>query len=283
MARFVAVRAFNMATLFDLQFGDPSPLGINALALDYGDGIMRMWGNYDWNRTVGATSGNFRAMTYVEDLRPVVQINSFAASAVDFQEQGQALSGRAMLEELMDGSDTLEGSSGGDRLFGFGGDDNIFANGGRDVVFGGAGNDRIFGGNGAGRLWGQEGNDRIVGGAAADRLVGGSGADSLIGGFGDDTFVGGVGDDVMTGGRGDDVFIFRAGSGRDIVYDLSGDDVVALARGLLGGASVTEFVNDNARVFEGNTVLRLGESRIIFSGIDDKAVLADFVTTIDLL
>lgn len=273
MARIVALRAFNMADLFTNTFGDPSPLGINALALDYGQGIMRMWGSYDWNPTVGATSGNFRAMTYVEDGVAQLKINSFAANAVDFQEQGTALTGQALLADLMAGSDTLEGSRGGDRLFGFDGDDNLFGNGGNDALFGGNGNDRIFGGAGANRMDGGAGNDRIVGGEGADQMNGGAGADSMIGGFGDDVFLGGAGNDAMTGGRGADAFIFGTGSGRDIVYGFTAEDALVLDRAVTGGRELFEFVDQNAREFDNSVVLRLGEARVIFAGLTDKEAL----------
>ncbi len=52
----------------------------------------------------------------------------------------------------------------------------------------------------------------IVGAIANDRMDGGSSADYLTGG---------AGNDRMTGGEGDDTFLFRSGSGRDVITDFS--------------------------------------------------------------
>ena len=284
MTRIIALKAFDMRDMFTASFGDPSPLGIRALALEFGGGIMRMWGSYDWNNTVGAVSGNFRHMTYVEGGAPVARINGFAANAVEFQELGSAEGGQAMLRSIMSGSDTLEGSGRTDRLYGFDGDDNMFGRGGNDRLFGGNGNDRIFGGAGDNRMYGGAGNDKIVGRADDDVLAGGSGDDSLVGGFGDDTFIGGAGNDFMTGSRGADVFIFRAGSGRDSLFQIDSTDTIALDRALLDGMSVAEFVRENARAYEFNTVLDLSDDdRIVFRGITDVEDVVELTTTIDLL
>lgn len=282
MTRIIALKAFDMRDMFSASFGDPSPLGVNALALEFGGGIMRMWGNYDWNSTIGAESGNFRHMTYVEGGAPVAKINGFAANAVEFQELGSAAGGLAMLRSIMGGSDTLEGSNRTDRLYGFDGDDNMFGRGGNDRMFGGNGNDRIFGGAGDNRMYGGAGNDKIVGRADDDVLSGGSGDDSLVGGFGDDTFIGGAGNDYMTGSRGEDAFVFRAGSGRDIIYGFTAEDRLVLDSSITRGQNVEDFVNENMRIFENNMVLRLEDGdRILFAGVTDIEVLFPNLTMLE--
>jgi Ca2+-binding RTX toxin-like protein len=79
------------------------------------------------------------------------------------------------------------------------GADNISFGDGADIVDGGAGNDMISGGNGN------------------DTLYGGAGNDTLNGGNGDDVLDGGVGNDSLTGGNGSDTYVFRIGSGQDVV------------------------------------------------------------------
>jgi Ca2+-binding RTX toxin-like protein len=58
----------------------------------------------------------------------------------------------------------------------------------------------------------------------------GAGADSIDGGAGNDRIDAGGGNDRLAGGAGQDVFVFRAGSGRDLVSDfLPGTDWLELA------------------------------------------------------
>ncbi|MEL6318611.1 MAG: Ig-like domain-containing protein, partial [Pseudomonadota bacterium] len=86
----------------------------------------------------------------------------------------------------------------------------------------------IVGSHFAQRLKGQAGDDLLLGADGVDTLQGQAGADTLLGGSGDDILRGGSegdrldggsGDDEMTGGGGVDVFVFRAGSGADLVTD----------------------------------------------------------------
>jgi hypothetical protein len=80
-----------------------------------------------------------------------------------------------------------------------------------DIVFGTRGDDHL-----RGTYW----DDDIRGLGGNDRIAGGAGADSLNGG---------KGDDLLRGGRGADLFIFREGSGSDVIADFTtrrevGDD-----------------------------------------------------------
>jgi Ca2+-binding RTX toxin-like protein len=278
MTRLVAEKGFNMNSLNNASLGDPSPKGINALAFDYGPGLLRLWGNYDFDRDVGATSGNFRALTYISNGSITVRLNSFAEDAVDFQEFATVNSGRAMFQRLLTGADTLVGSDQRDVLYGFAGDDQLFGNKGRDALFGGAGDDRLFGGDGNNYLSGGSGNDKLVGGKDNDRLFGGSGQDSLIGGFGDDRLSGGAGNDYLTGGAGNDTFVFNTGGGRDIVYDLSAGDTLLISNALRGTyANAAALVEGAAIVGENGITLDLGSTKIRLAGITSTDGLADFI------
>jgi Ca2+-binding RTX toxin-like protein len=85
----------------------------------------------------------------------------------------------------------------------------------RDIggsVNGGAGNDILIG---------NSGSDNLSGGGGNDSLYGGAGDDNLIGGAGNDLLDGGTGNEMLTGSDGDDTYVFRVGSGQDVVnaYD----------------------------------------------------------------
>lgn len=278
MTRIVAEKAFNMNALNGATFGDPSPRGINALAFDYGPGLLRVWGSYDFNQNVGATSGNFTAFTYISGGSITARINSFSVDAVEYQELATANGWRASISTLMTGSDTLEGSNGRDVLYGFAGDDNIFGNGGNDRLYGGTGNDRVFGTRGSNYLEGNSGNDRLVGAEGADVLRGGRGSDSLVGGDGDDRLAGGAGRDYLHGGEGDDDFVFYANGARDIIYDLAEGDQVLIGQDLQGDyANAAEMIEDAAAVNTGAVVLDLGTTRIRFAGYDDVDDIAGYI------
>ncbi len=78
---------------------------------------------------------------------------------------------------------------------------------------GNAGNDIILGDTSSRSFSGRAGNDI---------LLGGSGNDAVAGGTGDDILSGGAGDDRLYGEAGNDTFIFRRGSGNDVINDAEG-------------------------------------------------------------
>ncbi|ADL52545.1 calcium-binding protein [Clostridium cellulovorans] len=79
--------------------------------------------------------------------------------------------------------ETLIGSPNKESIFGFGGNDTIYGQAGEDTIYGGKGNDNIYGGN----------NNDIIDGEE--------------------------GDDYLDGGEGNDTYIFRIGSGKDIINE----------------------------------------------------------------
>lgn len=85
---------------------------------------------------------------------------------------------------------------------------------GDDVLNGTSGNDNVYGADGADILNGLDGNDYLSGGADGDMLIGGSGNDQL------------------DGGTGNDIYRFDVGFGIDTVLGLgepdSGNDIIRL-------------------------------------------------------
>ena len=78
-----------------------------------------------------------------------------------------------------------------------------------------ASNDLMFGQGGSGKLCNWEGNDTINGTK------------------GDNYLIGGLGNDFLSGGSGRDRFVVTAGSGQNLITDLTkGEDLLLLDRGL---------------------------------------------------
>jgi len=126
------------------------------------------------------------------------------------------------------GDDALIGDGGNDLLLGGDGDDRLFGNAGADVLDGGADRDFLDGGEGADVLRGGAQADQLHGGDGADTLFGEANDDLLLGGAGDDFLDGGSGADTLDGGAGHDRYRFDAGTGDDVLRDVSGVDELHL-------------------------------------------------------
>nr|WP_272932045.1 calcium-binding protein [Pseudomonas syringae] len=107
----------------------------------------------------------------------------------------------AALLDGTDGNDTITGYDTADTLLGLSGNDTLNGRNGNDLLDGG------------------DGKDSLNGEAGDDSLLGGAGNDTLSGGEGNDILDGGMGNDSLEGGKGSDTYIFRNGSGQDIVYN----------------------------------------------------------------
>jgi len=105
---------------------------------------------------------------------------------------------------------TITGTASGEQLVG---------TSGRDLIRGLAGNDTLFGMGGDDKLVGGDGDDYLSGGNGS---FSGSGNDILVGGAGVDTLVGEDGNDLLQGGIGDDKYIYKAGSGKDVIDNAGG-------------------------------------------------------------
>lgn len=109
--------------------------------------------------------------------------------------------------------------TGHDNIFGFG-------NNSDNVLIGNSGNNRLIGGRGNDVLRGEAGYDLLLAGDGDDKLYGGTGNDILRGDAGNDYLDGGEGNDTLEGGSGDDTYVFRRGSGHDVISDNLGHNSI---------------------------------------------------------
>lgn len=176
------------------------------------------------------------------------------------------------------GQDSLRGDAGADTLRG--GDDNDTADGGsgNDLVDGSAGHDRLLGGDQDDLMTGGTGNDTVNGNAGRDTVFGGDGDDVLAGESGRDRLDGGAGADTITGGADADLFVFRAGSGRDLVLDFTDNlDTLRLDRALWTGDLTGRAVLDTFGAVDsrGRVVLDFGDDVLVLAGIGRVAALVN--------
>jgi len=197
--------------------------------------------------------------------------HSFASLVAEINGGGAA----GGLAFLLNGHDTINGSSGADLLRGFIGNDNIYGNGGADKLFGGADNDFIRGGAGKDIINGESGYDtvdysdktkavvltlkgatgsqvtvngvvedtiknieRATGGSGADKFTGDGQANTFVGNGGSDTLLGKGGADLIKGEKGADTI--SGGSGNDYLFGGIGKDT------LTGGTGTDYFYFDTA-------------------------------------
>jgi|GEM_PF-4555414 len=123
-----------------------------------------------------------------------------------------------------DGDDELYGGDGDDLLDGGVGDDKLYGEEGNDYLIGQEGNDLLFGGEGDDLLDGGKHNDSLYGWDGDDEMYGDEGDDTLMGEYGADVINGGKGNDNLFGGQDGDLYTgFNDTSGKDFLYDWSGD------------------------------------------------------------
>jgi VCBS repeat-containing protein len=146
------------------------------------------------------------------------------------------------------------------------------SDGAEDVIRGGNGNDVIKGLDGADTLYGENGNDHLYGGESIDKLFGGNGNDLLDGGDGNDFLYGELGDDTLTGGLGKDQFWFGKSGGTDTITDFTvGEDLICVS----GIKNATSFASVGITQVGANTVLDMGGTHAILSGIQSSVLTAD--------
>lgn len=183
-----------------------------------------------------------------------VAMSRLSAADFIFSTAGRGLAGSEGADDLLGagGADWLIGEGGADRIWGGAGADILEGRAGIDDVRGDAGADQVRGGDDNDTVRGMQDNDTVYGDAGSDAHVNGNmGADVVYGGDGNDTVYGGrdndtvygdegddwlsgdLGADMLTGGGGADRFLFRAGSGADVVTDFNfaQGDRVQLAAG----------------------------------------------------
>jgi len=106
-------------------------------------------------------------------------------------------------------------------------------------------------------------NDLMFGNGGSDKLCGFEGNDTLNGPKGDDYLIGGLGNDILSGGMGRDRFVLTAGSGPDLITDLTkGEDLLVLDRGLtFAQLSITQ--NANA------AFIRIGQNNQLLAALNE--------------
>ena len=155
------------------------------------------------------------------------------------------------------GPDLILASGLGDQIFGFGGDDCIIGADANDYVSGGDGDDSIWGWSGDDVLEGDAGDDELDGRDGNDFLLGGAGNDVMRGVDNEDWMRGGPGDDVLRGG--DDIDGMDGDAGNDQLFAGAGEDALAGGTGidtLDGGVGADVCVNDGVDTLVGCLVLR---------------------------
>ena len=91
-----------------------------------------------------------------------------------------------------------------------------------EQLVGTTGEDLLEGLTGDDQLFGLAGNDWLVAGEGNDYLDGGDGDDFQLGGAGNDQLGGDSGNDILIGDAGDDRYVFKPGSGSDIIDNRGG-------------------------------------------------------------
>jgi len=186
-----------------------------------------------------------------------------------------------------DGADTLDGASGlgdYDLMDGGAGDDTFRVDTPDDLTFEavGGGVDTVIASiSGAGYYLYANVENLVLAGATpfgvgnelANRITGSAATNWLLGGAGDDTLDGGAGADVLFGEAGADTFVFRRGTGGDVVGDFTPgtDHLLLIGFGLTGFADLAGLLVEN----DGTTAILLGQGdMVVLGGVAMEALTA---------
>ncbi len=119
-------------------------------------------------------------VTGIEAIRHGDTLYKATRFSLDLSKVTDANSLSGFLKDLLDGKDTLRGSSDDDILRGFDGADKLIGKNGKDTLIGDTGDDDLRGGNQNDDLNGGKGDDDLNGGKGNDHLNGGKGLDHYI-------------------------------------------------------------------------------------------------------
>ena len=181
--------------------------------------------------------------------------------------------------------DTIDGTAQQEAVFGYNGNDTIYTRQGDDLVYGGDGNDVIDTCEGNDVIYGESGNDTIESGYGDDIVYGGDGNDIISNAGGNDTIYGDAGDDTIStdekynetliGGTGndtfedrdagDETFIFNKGDGKDVIYNVNGNDTIKFGEGIT--LENIKFHGEGSDLF------------ITFSDTDDSIQIERFISS----
>ena len=143
----------------------------------------------------------------------------------------------ALLDLLLSGWDTIDGS------------------GGADILYGGALGDTIHGGGGKDLLYGNDGDDHLYGNAGADQLFGGKGRDWFSGGSGVDFIDGGEDFDTVDYSDATGSVVVKLAGSHKVAVKIDGTvvDKLVNVEGIQGGNHADTLTGDaNGNVFFGN-------------------------------
>lgn len=258
-------------------------------------GLADIAGNLDGIETIDGSGGtDIIKLTTGNDTLDLSAITVTGIELIDAQAGNDTVTGSAS-------NDIIRGNAGDDLLDGGDGNDTFTILGnteGFDVFLGGAGTDTILGSawndtigiaNIAGNL---EGVDAIDGGGGHDiiRLTSGndnldlsgitlSGIEQIEGREGNDTIVSSAASDFILGGSGADTFVFKQGSGHDVIVDFQlGTPGARLDRidvSDLGFSSVSALLGA-AQDIGGDTVIALAQDQTLtLHGIATSALAID--------
>jgi Ca2+-binding RTX toxin-like protein len=198
----------------------------------------------DGSLVTGLTAGTVTELQYGIGSTVHFSITGLNLSAVEDLRPYLDVGDPAIIDFLMAGADTVNGSASADMLSGFAGHDMIHGNGGIDSMEGGAGNDTLDGGTAGDDMAGNAGNDTFIVNTTGDSVhelagqgtdtvrstvaatlsanverlvltgtadIAGTGnglANTLTGNAGNNTLNGKAGVDVLIGGGGSDTLIW---------------------------------------------------------------------------
>jgi beta-glucanase (GH16 family) len=110
--------------------------------------------------------------------------------------------------------------------------------------------------------------------------IGNAASNIISGGSGQQTINGGLGDDVLKGGTGADVFIFKAGTGSDLILDFENQDTVRL-----NGYGFSSFDEVRANMVQTGTDVRLnlgqGEELVFANATVNQFAASQFKLGLD--
>jgi predicted extracellular nuclease len=263
------------AITFALAGGDDAEF----FAIDEHTGALRFLASPDFETREDANGDNvYTVVVSATDSLGAATNQTLAVGVTDVVEPSQTINGSSDNNALNGGlgDDEIDGKSGNDVINGNDGNDRIDGGSGNDVLAGGRGHDELDGGSGDDELDGGVGNDALQGDSGNDVLKGGAGNDHLDGGSGNDRLDGGIGNDELAGGSGSDLFVFQANFGQDVITDFDRNDVIVFddlfgsfaavqaASHQVGNDTVITLDADNSIVLEDVSLQSLSASDFLF-------------------
>jgi Ca2+-binding RTX toxin-like protein len=281
----------------------------NSTSLTISDGIhtQNFTGNFTYP-SPGVVAGTVTGSTYIENGVPIYTLTGISKSAAQLAQFAKTPGDtQATYAFILNGNDTITGSSGDDTLLGYAGNDLLDGGAGADRLDGGSGNDTYIVDNvgdvvsetGVGAAGGIDtvnssvttvlgdnienltftgtGNIKADGNALDNLMIGNTGNNFFDGFGGADTYRGGEGDDgyvieLTDDNKVVDVIIEKAGEGSDFVEIWAGNAA-------LGPVNITMAANlEDADASFSNSGVRIN---IKGNALDNNIIGNDAANTLD--